>query len=244
VTVLRGRARRARPVFALTLVPLGLLAFIEVVFLRDPYADEYYRMNTVFKASHLAFTLLAVVGPVLLGWLRRRRPALAVTAAALVLVAGLPQLVALAARAVATPVAGWGGLGWMAPGEAAAASWLRTQPPGTVIVEGVGLAYTDAARMSAASGVPAVLGWEQHEGVWRGDAIGEETGRRKTEVEKLYRCGDPAQVRRIAQGLGASVIVLGSVERRLYPGESLSAVLLAGNVVFRSDECILVSVGK
>jgi YYY domain-containing protein len=244
VTVLRGRARRARPVFALTLVPLGLLAFLEVVFLRDPYADEYYRMNTVFKASHLAFTLLAVVGPVLLGWLRRRRPALAVAAAALVLLAGLPQLVALTARALATPAAGWGGLGWMAPGEAAAASWLRTQPPGTVIVEGVGLAYTDAARMSAASGVPAVLGWEQHEGVWRGGAIGEETGRRKTEVEKLYRCGDPAQVRRIAQALGASVIVLGSVERRLYPGDALSAVLLGGNVAFRSEQCVLVSVGK
>ena len=244
VTVLRGRARRARPVFALTLVPLGLLAFIEVVFLRDPYADEYYRMNTVFKASHLAFTLLAVVGPVLLGWLRRRRPALAVAAAALVLLAGLPQLAALAARALATPPAGWGGLGWMAPGEAAAASWLRAQPPGTVIVEGVGLAYTDAARMSAASGVPAVLGWEQHEGVWRGGAIGDETGRRKREVERLYRCGDPAEVRRIARSLGATVVVLGSVERRLYPGEPLTAVLLAGNVAFRSEGCTLVSVGK
>lgn len=244
VTVLRGRARRARPVFALTLVPLGLLAFMEVLYLKDPYGSEYYRMNTVFKASHLAFALLAVVGPVLLGWLRRRRPALAVAGAVLLLLAGLPQLATLAARAVAAPAAGWGGLAWMAPGEAAAAAWLHARQPGSVLVEGVGLAYTDGGRMSAASGVPAVLGWEQHEGVWRGGGIGGETGRRKAQIERLYRCGNPAEARKVAQGFGASFIVIGSVERRLYPGDGLSAVLLAGKVAFRSEGCVVVSVER
>jgi YYY domain-containing protein len=241
VTVLRGRQRRARPVFALTLVPLALLAFMELVYFKDPYGAEYYRMNTVFKASHLAFTLLAVVAPVLLGWLRRRRAALAYAGAVLVLLAGLPQFATLAGRAVSSPVAGWDGLGWMAPGEPAAAAWLRRQPAGSVLVEGVGDAYSDAARMSAASGVPAVLGWENHEGVWRGGNIGQETDRRKAQIERLYKCGNPVEVRQIASRLGASFIVVGSVERRLYPPAGLEAVQRSGKVLFRSGECVIVS---
>jgi uncharacterized membrane protein len=241
VTVFRGKARRARPVFALALVPLALLAFMELLYFKDPYGEEFYRMNTVFKASHLGFTLLAVVAPVLLGWLRRRRPVMAYAGAALVLLAGLPQFLTLGERALASPVAGWGGLGWMAPGEPAAAAWLRQQPPGSVLVEGVGDAYSDAARMSSASGVPAVLGWENHEGVWRGGNIGEETGRRKAQIERLYKSGDPGEVRRIARSLQANFIVIGSVERRLYPEGGLGAVLRSGKVLFQSGECAIVS---
>jgi YYY domain-containing protein len=242
VTVLRGRMRRARPVFALTLVPLALLAFMELVYFKDPYGTEFYRMNTVFKASHLAFTLLAVVAPVLLGWLRRRRALIAYAGAILVLLSGLPQLATLTERALASPVAGWGGLGWMAQGEPAAAAWLRGQPTGSVLIEGVGDAYSDAARMSSASGVPTVLGWENHEGVWRGGNIGEETSRRKALIERLYTCGDPGEASRIARELGASFVVVGSVERRLYPQAGLDAVLRSGKVAFRSGECAVVSV--
>jgi uncharacterized membrane protein len=241
VTVLRGQLRRARPVFALTLVPLAMLAFMELLYFKDPYGTEFYRMNTVFKASHLGFTLLAVVAPVLLGWLRRRRAVMAYAGAALVLLAGLPQLVTLGQRALASPVAGWGGLGWMAPGEPAAAAWLRQQPQGSVLIEGVGDAYSDAARMSSASGVPAVLGWENHEGVWRGGNIGDETGRRKAQIDQLYKSGDPREVRRIAQSLGANFIVVGSVERRLYPEGGLGAVLRSGKALYRSGECVIVS---
>ncbi len=130
----------------------------------------------------------------------------------------------------------------MAPGEAAAAAWLRERPRGTVLIEGIGNAYSDAARMSAASGVPAVLGWENHEGVWRGGGIGEVTGKRKAEIEKLYRCGDPAEVRRIARTLGARYIVVGSVETRLYAGSGLQAVLGSGPAAFRSGGCTVVGV--
>jgi len=241
VTVVRGHRRRARPVFALTLVPLALLAFMELIYFKDPYGVEFYRMNTVFKASHLGFTLLAVVAPVLLGWLYRRKPVLAIAGASLVLAAGLPQLICLGERALTAPAWSWSGLGWMAPGEREAAAWLRHQPPGSVLIEGVGDAYSDAARMSAASGVPAVLGWENHEGVWRGGAINDETGRRKGEIQKLYKCANPGEVRTVAKALGASFIVVGSVERKLYPWSGLEAVLKSGKIVFQSAQCAIVS---
>ncbi|MGV8039327.1 MAG: DUF2298 domain-containing protein [Thermoanaerobaculaceae bacterium] len=242
VTVLRGKARPVRPVLALALVGLALLAFMELVYLKDPYGTEYYRMNTVFKATHMAFVLLAVTAPVVLGFLRRRRPWLAVAAAVLVLAAGLPQLGALAVRAFGEWPGSWSGLRWMAEGEPEVVAWLRTQPRGTVLIEAVGDAYSDAARMSASSGVVSVLGWDNHEGVWRGPSINDETGRRRRAVEALYRAGDPVQVQRIARELGAHLIVVGSVEERLYPGEGLDVVRGAGPVAFRAGVCTVVRV--
>ena len=242
VTAARGRMRRIRPALAVTLVPLALLGLMEILYFKDPYGTEFYRMNTVFKATHMAFTLLAVVAPVLLGWLRHRRAALAVAGAALLVAAGVPQLAALATRAAGTAHPDWSGLGWMAPGDADAAAWLRGRPPGTVIVEAIGNAYSDAARMSSASGVPAVLGWDNHESVWRGGKIGPETGRRKALVEQLYRCGDSAQARRIAQELGARYVVVGGVESRTYPEAGLRAVLAVGPAAFRSEACTVVEV--
>jgi uncharacterized membrane protein len=215
---------------------------METVYLKDPYGEEFFRMNTVFKASHLAFTLLAVLAPVLLGWLRRRRPVLAAVGTALVLAAGLPQLIALGNVARRARPATWAGLTWMAPGEAEAVSWLQRQPAGTVLIEAVGDAYSDAARMSAGSGVPAVIGWENHEHVWRGSAIGGETGRRVALVKTVYTSGNPEEVRRAATSLGASHIVVGAKERQIYGEASLGAVRAAGEAVFSAGECVIVRV--
>lgn len=240
---LRGRRRRARPAWALALVPLALLVAMELIYVRDPYAGELYRMNTVFKATHVAFTLLAVCAPALLGWLRRRRPALAAAAAALVVIAGLPHLAALAERVRAVPPHGWDGLGWMAPGEAAAARWLHGLPGSPVLVEAAGDAYSDAARIASASGVPAVLGWENHERVWRGGAVDAELRRRHQAIDALYRARSAEEVRALAAALGATHVVLGSVERRSYPDLDPAAIRAAGTVVFAAGECEIVRIG-
>jgi YYY domain-containing protein len=242
VGVVRGRFRRARPAWALALVPLALVAVMETVYLKDPYGEEFFRMNTVFKASHLAFTLFAVLAPVLLGWLRRRRPVLAYVGAAVVLVAGLPQLIALGNVARRATPTTWAGLTWMAPGEAEAVSWLQKQPSGTVLVEAVGDAYSDAARMSAGSGVPAVIGWQNHELVWRGNQMAAETDGRAALVKTIYTSGDPEQVRRTAESLDADLIVVGEKERQVYGEAGLKAVVAAGEAAFSAGGCVIVRV--
>lgn len=241
-TVRRGRLRPVRPALALSLVAVVLLAFMELFYLKDSYGTEFFRMNTVFKATHMAFVFLAVTAPVLLGFLRRRRYGLATAGAVLILAAGLPHLAVLGVRAFGEWPGSWSGLSWMAPGEPEAVAWLRKRPAGTVIIEAVGDAYTDAARMSASSGVQAVLGWENHEMVWRGGSINEETGRRRRAIEELYSSGDPGRVREIALELGASLIIVGAVEERLYPPEGLDAVQRAGRVVFRRQGCSVVEI--
>jgi uncharacterized membrane protein len=242
--VFRRGARAERPAFALAVVALVLLAAIELVFVRDPYAGELYRMNTVFKATHVAFLLLAVAAPALLGWLHRRRARLAVALAVLVLVSGLPHLAALAKRVRPPAAWAWDGLGWMAPGEAAAARFMFAHEAPAVLVEAVGDAYSDASRIASASGVPVVLGWENHERVWRGSGVEAELRRRRAEVEALYHAAGPEEVRERARRLGATHVVVGAVERRVYPEGRFDAVLGAGPVAFQAHGCAIVRVGE
>jgi YYY domain-containing protein len=240
-TALSGRDSPHRQAAALALVPLALVGLMEVAFVRDSYGPELYRMNTVFKATHLALLLLAVLAPVLL---RAVRPRFAAVAAALLVLAGAPHLARDLDRAARTACPrGWGGLGWMAPGEADAARFLRRLPAGAVLVEAVGPAYSHAARFSATSGVPAVLGWENHQQVWRGPAINPELERRRREIERLYTCGDPGEVRRIAAALGATHVVIGGRERALAGEAGLEALRRAGTVVFSAAQCEVVSLG-
>jgi len=243
LAVVGGRTRPARPALAIAAVALGLLALIEIVHVRDPYGGELYRMNTVFKATHVAFLLLAVSAPALLGWLRRRRRLAAVAVGTLLLASGLPHLGAVASRVRAPATAGWGGLGWMPAGEAEAAHWLFRLDEAAVIVEAVGDAYSDAARVASASGVPCALGWENHERVWRGGTVEAELRRRRALVDELYGAADPAAVRAHAAALGATHVVLGAVERRTYRGADFAAIRGAGAVVFETPGCAIVRIG-
>ena len=113
-----------------------------------------------------------------------------------------------------------------------------------MVIEAVGGAYSEYARLSANSGVPAYLGWENHEFVWRGPHITEMTGRRRQLVEELYRCGDPVRVKQLAREAGADLVAIGSLERRDFPADSLEAVMAAGEVELDEDGGVLVRFEK
>ena len=85
------------------------------------------------------------------------------------------------------PLDGLDGLRWMAreaPGDREAVFWLRTHAvEGAVLAEATGNAYTDYGRIGAASGLPTVLGWENHEGLWRGGGSVAETSARKNDLK-------------------------------------------------------------
>lgn len=220
-----------------------LLALIgmEVVYLRDPYGPEWYRMNTVFKT--LSFVFLVVPVPSL--WLLAQHKALGWRRSWLWAVVpwflALPQLATVVRAAWPLPES-FAGLHWMAQGEAEAAHLLHRSAAPEVLVEAVGDAYSDAARMSACSGVPTVLGWDNHEGLWRPAEFEPLIRDRRDKVQALYRCPDPACVQTLAQELGASLVVVGSVERRLYPELDEHALLGSGQVVFAQGEVTIVRV--
>ncbi|MGQ9495074.1 MAG: DUF2298 domain-containing protein [Thermoanaerobaculaceae bacterium] len=238
--ILLARAKASLRVSAtLVAANLLLLAGMELFYVRDPYGPDWYRMNTVFKI--LSFCFLALPVPVwrLFSdqyWGRPRKLAAFAIAPWLL---SAPQLVAVVKNAWPLPT-DFSGLAWMAPGEAQAARYLHGQRRREVLVEAVGQAYTSAARISAASGQPAVLGWENHELLWRSTSIQKELARRRSLVEALYHCSHPDCVRGIGRELGATMLILGSEERRLYPQMQEAVLSQAGEVIFRQGQVVLV----
>ncbi|HMA28320.1 MAG TPA: DUF2298 domain-containing protein, partial [Thermoanaerobaculia bacterium] len=153
-----------------------LAAVPDVVLVSDSYGESMRRMNTVFKCFMGAWPLLALGGALLLPLALASRHARVFirTAILAALVAGLAHpLSAIAFRVNWNgPLDGLDGLRWMAreaPGDRESVSWLRSHAvEGAVLAEATGNAYTDYGRIGAASGLPIVLGWENHEGLWRG----------------------------------------------------------------------------
>jgi uncharacterized membrane protein len=121
------------------------------------------------------------------------------------------------------------------PDDAAAADWLSTAPYG-VIAEAVGGEYSDYARMSTYSGLPAVVGWEGHEDQWRG-TFQEQRQRGEVDIPLLYQTNNWDEALGIIQKYNIRYIVVGTLERTTYNlnelkfQRNLVAVFQSGNVV-------------
>ncbi len=194
----------------------------DVVLVSDSYGDQLRRMNTVFKTFMGAWPLLVVGGALLLPLaLSTRRARSFVRAALLVAGAGLlahPVSAVLFRWKWSGPVDGLNGLAWMqrdAPGDRAAVEWLRTHAiDGAVLAEATGNAYSDYSRIGGATGIPTVLGWDNHEGLWRGaEATGEIQGRRR-DLLLLYSSEDADAVFAMLHRYRVRYVFVGSFERR------------------------------
>ncbi len=221
---LRGALRAG---FFLAAAAVALVMIPELVAVKDPYGEELHRMNTVFKCYAGAAALLAPAAALLAPLaLASRRARLAVRAAlalgALALLAHPAALLAQRAKATRTAL---DGLAWMTrevPGDRAAAEWLRANAPaGARLVEAVGSAYTDHGRVGGASGRPLVLGWTNHEGLWRGAAGAGTIEARRRDVETIYRSDDAAAVRAALERTGARYVVVGVLERKEHGATAL-----------------------
>jgi len=239
VAALRAGHDEDRSALALAALGVFLLAVPEIIFVRDPYGEQLHRMNTVFKAYIQGWVLIAVSIPVLL---RRTisSPAARRVALGLLLLPGLPHLVGMSSGLFSDRELGVDGFRWMTAADRELIEYLRHQPKGTAVVEAVGGAYTEYARLSAGSGVPAVLGWANHESVWRGNDIARETDRRRDLVTTIYSSGDGARIREAVAASGASLVAIGALERADFSADGLEAVENAGEVVFSSAGAMVV----
>ena len=214
----------------LVLLGLGMVAGCEFVYLKDSYGPDLQRMNTIFKFYHQAWPLLAIGAAVFAGraWSApgRRRAAARVVLAAAGFLALLWPVNAAVSRIrqkdgpftldARVP------LQRRSPADAEAIAWLtRNAPRGSVVLEASGDPYTEFARISSHTGIPTVLGWANHEGLWRGNEA--EIGERLARVRAFYTSTDLRAALETIQKYGVTYVVVGDMERRAYPGADMVA---------------------
>ena len=234
---------RVRARIALALAGLGGLCALvpEWVYLKDLYdPTPLNRMNTVFKLHRLAWLLLGIAAAWVLELLllsRGRRRVAGWAAAGLTLAAAFVYPVLGTAswlhgrkaevgrfddaevRAALAPGADAEALfRALYPGDAAAASFLaRAAAPRDVLLEETGEPYTWSSRIGTFSGVPTVLGWGNHEAVWRQDWS--PVLRRSEDVASIYRAIQADEACPLLAFYGVRFVVVGERERRRYgPG--------------------------
>jgi YYY domain-containing protein len=216
------------PIFVLVLIFIGLaLTFsVEFFYLRDSFG---VRLNTVFKFYYQGWIMLGIAAAYGLWWLLgsenkplgRLSSGLITTGTALLVVAGMVYpVMAYYSRAdgfMGTPdLNGASSVASQNPDDWAAIQWLYQNsgltaqgiPP--TILEAPGSSYTYEGRISAFSGVPALLGWAVHESQWRGNYI--EQGKREPDIQTIYTTKDGQLALQLLQKWDVRYVVVGNSE--------------------------------
>ncbi len=222
------RTHDADDLFAafLLLLGLGMVGGCEFVHFKDSYGDRMQRMNTIFKFYNQAWPLLAIAVAVFAqkAWSRgqgARRIALGAVlgacAAAALLYPAAAILQRLGQHEGPFTLDARPALVRRNPADAAAIAWLeRNVHGGTVVLEATGDAYSEYSRIATHTGIPTVMGWANHEGLWREND--KEIAERVGLVRAFYTVRDPNLASQILQRYHVTHVVVGDLESRIYPG--------------------------
>ncbi len=220
---------------------------VEFVYLRDLFGS---RMNTVFKFYYQAWVLMAIAAAFGAYYILGRKPETApespraggvrvtktLWAAAFVLLLAAGMLYPLLGipnkagdfRGKAT-LDGMAFVKNVRADDYAAMHWLQDNERGMAyIVEATGGSYSDAAWVSAFTGLPTILGWDFHEDQWRGNDI--EPSKRRPDIAQIYQSSDSQQVLTLLQKYDIKYVYVGPTEKRIYElppnfSERLSRIL-------------------
>jgi YYY domain-containing protein len=222
----RGTEDSGDMLFVALLVVLGagMILGCEVIHFKDNYGEKLHRMNTIFKFYHQAWPLLAIAAAVLAerawsAWGKRSRGFRFLVVASLFLALLYPVNVTVSRfrqRQGPLSLDARGPLARRAAADAAAIAWLEANAPaGSVVMEATGNPYSEFARISSHTGIPTVLGWANHEGLWRSND--REVGERDGLVRRFYETSDAGTALAIIRKYGVTHVVVGDLERQQYP---------------------------
>jgi YYY domain-containing protein len=212
--------------FFLLLLGLAMITGCEFLYFRDAYGDRLQRMNTIFKFYHQAWPLLAIATAVLAErrWREARAAAgsrvfrFAVASAGALALFYPIQATVTRLRQHQGPwtLESHSALVRRNRGDAAAIDWLRRLPGSNlVLLEATGDPYTEFARISTHTGIPTVMGWVNHEELWREND--KEVAARANAVRTFYSSQDTATIYGIIRQYRVSHVVIGELESRTYP---------------------------
>jgi YYY domain-containing protein len=121
--------------------------------------------------------------------------------------------------------------------------WLRhNASPYAVVAEADDWGYSEAGRFAAIGGVTCLLGWSQHESVWREGSGWQWVFWRKQALDDLFTTTSLETAIRILTDNKVDYVAVGSLERRRYPAEGLVKFDFIGKILFRSGDTVLYGV--
>ena len=179
-------------------------------------------MNTIFKTWSDAWPLLCLGTALLLPLvLSTRRARFAIwTFLSVALLATLFHPLAAAVVRLKLDGGTLDGLAWMereTPGDRLAVTWTRRHmKPGAVIAEATGNPYSDYGRIGMATGRPTVLGWANHEGLWRAESGEAEIRSRQHDLTTIYSSMDIPTVLEVVKRRKIDLLVVGPLELKTY----------------------------
>ncbi|MBA3414696.1 MAG: hypothetical protein H0U10_05665 [Chloroflexia bacterium] len=100
-------------------------------------------------------------------------------------------------------------------GDRAAIDWFNREVPGSPVIAeaSIGPYRCNGSRVSIATGMPTIVGWDNHETQQRPAAA---LPPRVADVERLYQSADPVEKERILRRYNVAYVVVGDLER-VYP---------------------------
>ncbi|MBN1963273.1 MAG: hypothetical protein JW910_01415 [Anaerolineae bacterium] len=253
--------------FALLLVAVGALLVLvpDYAYLRDNFA---VRMNTVFKMYYQAWLVWAIASAyaaysILMDVNFAARPArsgrvaFGAVLAILVGAGALYPVMAIRSRAYIeagrdtefpAPLTLDGSLTIAGTSDYAVIQCLMdvVGDSDAVLLEAIGAAYhpEQGGRVSALTGIPTVLAWENHERQWRGATYDAVVGTRVQDIERLYSDLSWPAVRSIVAQYGIDYIYVGAAERSRYDALGLSKFDQVLTPVCQNGDTVVYSTGQ
>ncbi len=222
---------------------LFLLILCELVYIRDPYGDTFHRMNTVFKFYYQAWILLGIGAAVSIGSIISRFKALTVVSCprrigfTLWVIAGAGLILASMVYTIGATITRAGHFSQIPTLDGTAylerdhrddyeaIRWLNAHASDSdVVLEVTGDPYSYNARVSTNTGIATLLGWTNHEQVWRAGAYGidQEIQRRKQAIEQIYAGTNVFEGKSIMERYQVRYVFVGELERARYSDEALA----------------------
>jgi YYY domain-containing protein len=232
----------------LVAISVALIILTELIYVKDIYAGDYYRANTVFKITYQSWIILAISGSYIVSRMsdlfnQSKLKVWGVIWGILFLFLFSFTLLypVLAIRSYYNGLKQYHGIDGTRylesryPEDFDAINWLNKNIKGQpVIVEAVGESYTDYARISANTGLPTVVGWPIHEWLWRGtyDIVVP----RNTDVQTIYESQDIDTVKTILSKYKVQYVYVGKFEREKYPSLAEDKFNSLGKIVFEKSQ--------
>ncbi len=238
-------------VFILGCCAIGLILIPEVVYVRDIYQDAQRRSNTVYKLWYEAEILFDIATTyILVQWLVEKKkmkqkivPIILMSFYVLTFGYGINALVFSANHFDSPYFSSLDQtekfLAEQYPGDYRAVQWVKQNVPSdAIVVEKTVRSYGFHPVISVFCGNPTILGWADHEWIWRSNpdySTPEEVSTRWEDVWKLYRLDDKEELSRIIQKYGISYLYVSDHPEDDWKIANLRTLLSLGKIVYEDS---------